>query len=51
MATIKFWFEFGWKVIVKMKLYKGSEQNNNTVDLWESIKTTTLEIEPAKIKY
>ena len=33
-----------------MKLYEGGTQYNNKEDLWEAIKTTMLEIEPAEIE-
>ena len=36
--------------IVKMKLYEGDKQYNIKADLWEAIKTTMSEIEPAEVK-
>ena len=36
--------------IVKLKLYSGGKQYNSKVDLWEAIKTTMFEIEPAVIE-
>ena len=36
--------------LVKMKLYNGSKPYNSKTDLWEAIKTSVLEIEPAEVK-
>ena len=36
--------------IVKMKLYEGGKQYNSKTDLWETIKITMSEIEPAEVK-
>ena len=33
-----------------MELYEGGKQYNNNADLWEVIKTTMSEIEPAEVK-
>ena len=33
-----------------MKLYEGGKQYNSKADLWEAIKTTLSEIEPAEVK-
>ena len=36
--------------IVKMKLYEGGKEYNSSAYLWEAIKTTMLETEPAEEK-
>lgn len=35
---------------VKIKLYEGGNQYNSKQDLWERIKTTMSDIEPAELK-
>ena len=35
---------------MKMKLYEDGKQYNSKADLWEVIKTTKLETEPAEVK-
>ena len=33
-----------------MKLYEGGKQYDSKVEVWEAIKTTVSEIEPAEVK-
>ena len=35
---------------MKIKIYEGGKQYNTKVNLWEAIKTTMLETEPAEVK-
>lgn len=35
---------------VQMKLYEGVKKYNSKEDIWEAIKTTFAEIEPAEVK-